>query len=437
MADPGLGLPHRQRGPDPAEHPVHRGLADDHLRPFAGLPLDAGIHRAADVRPERHQGLRAGHALALPAPAPLVRRQGPGPDLRGHPGGRRVDPQGPGDPVHHRPPQAPPRRDRPDDQGTGRGQGALLRRTSRPDRSCWPPCGRRRAPAAPGRRPASAAGQFLRRRAGPARNSARTSSGPAEVVSSRQLSGSKAVTSPWVLTLKKGDVTHRALWKNAQGRMGGYWEGWNYEIAAYLLDKHLGLGMVPPTVEREFRDERGSCQYWIDDCMSLRDREEKKIKMPPIKIFGWNRATYLQRLWDNLIANEDRHANQILITPDWRMVLIDHSRSFRTSGQFTKSLLFSARSPDGPKLMSELPRALVDRVKALDFAAIRAAVGKYLSDDEIQAVLVRRDLILQRDRPAHPDQRGGQGPLLIRGPCGRSGRSGRRSAGTSGRPSAS
>jgi len=217
----------------------------------------------------------------------------------------------------------------------------------------------------------------------------------AEVVSSQQMSGSKAVTSPWVLTLKKGDVTHRALWKNAQGRMAGFWEGWNYEIAAYLLDKHLGLGMVPPTVERVFRDERGSCQYWIDDCMSLRDREEKKIKMPQIKIFGWNRATYLQRLWDNLIANEDRHANQILITPDWRMVLIDHSRSFRTAGRFTKNLIFSVRSPDGPKLMSELPRVLVDRIKALDFAAIRAVVGKYLSDGEIQAVLTRRELILR------------------------------------------
>ena len=217
----------------------------------------------------------------------------------------------------------------------------------------------------------------------------------AEVVSSRQLSGAEAVTSPWVLTLRKGDVTHRALWKNPQGRMGGYWEGWSYEVAAYLLDKHLGLGMVPPTVERVFRDERGSCQYWVDDCMSLRDREEKRIKMPLIKVFGWNRATYLQRLWDNLIANEDRHSNQILITPDWRMILIDHSRSFRTSGRFTKTLLYSARHPDGPKLMSELPRVLVDRIKALDFDTIRAAVGTYLTDGEIRAVLVRRDLVLQ------------------------------------------
>jgi len=217
----------------------------------------------------------------------------------------------------------------------------------------------------------------------------------AEVVASKQLTGAEAVTSPWVLTLKKGDITHRGLWKNAQGRMGGYWEGWNYEIAAYLLDKHLGLGLVPPTVEKRFQGERGSCQYWVDDCISLKERQEKKIKMPAAKNFSWNRATYLQRLWDNLIANEDRHTKQILITPDWRMILIDHSRSFRTAARFTKSLLYSAKNPEGPRLMSELPRALVDRVKALDAATIRSVVGEYLTDEEIKAVLVRRDLIVQ------------------------------------------
>jgi hypothetical protein len=216
----------------------------------------------------------------------------------------------------------------------------------------------------------------------------------AEIVGSKQLTGPEAVTSPWVLTLKLGAVTHRGLWKNAQGRMGGYWEGWTYEIAAYRLDKYLGLGLVSPTVERRFRGDRGSCQYWVDDCMSLKDRDEKGIKMPPAKVFGWNRATYLQRLFDNLIANEDRHKNQILITPDWRMILIDHSRSFRTSGKFIKNLLYSAKNPEGPMLMSELPRALVEKVKALDLAAIRLAVGEYLSDEEIRAVLIRRDLIL-------------------------------------------
>lgn len=217
----------------------------------------------------------------------------------------------------------------------------------------------------------------------------------AELVSSRQLGGSEAVTRPHVLVLRKGDLTHQGLWKNAQGRMGGYWEGWNYEIAAYRLDKLLGLGMVPPTVERRFQGERGSCQYWIDNAMSLRDRDEKNIKMPLAKNFSWNRATYMQRLFDNLIANEDRHKNNIFITADWRMILIDHSRSFRTASRFTKGLIYTAKNPEGPRLMSELPRALVEKVKALDFASVRAAVGEYLTDEEIRAVLVRRDLVLQ------------------------------------------
>lgn len=77
------------------------------------------------------------------------------------------------------------------------------------------------------------------------------------------------------------------------------------------------------------------------------------------------------------------------------MILIDHSRSFRTAGKFTKSLIYTAKHREGPKLMSELPRALVEKVGALDADAVRAAVGDYLSDEEIRAVVVRRGLILQ------------------------------------------
>ena len=43
----------------------------------------------------------------------------------------------------------------------------------------------------------------------------------AKVIKDEQMTGREAVTSPWVLTLQLGDVTHRALWKNARGRMQG------------------------------------------------------------------------------------------------------------------------------------------------------------------------------------------------------------------------
>jgi len=215
----------------------------------------------------------------------------------------------------------------------------------------------------------------------------------ATVTGEKQLVGEEAVTSPWKLTLQKGDITHNALWKNAQGRMHGYIEGWQYEIAAYLLDKLLGLNMVPPTIERRFHEDLGSCQYWMDDTMSLKTRDEKKIKMPSYKIFPWNRATYLQRFWDNLINNVDRHMNQILITKDWRMILIDHSRSFRDSPT-SKKLIYTEKHPEGPKLMSQLPRAIVEKIKALTFDGIKSVVASYLTDGEITNILLRRDLIL-------------------------------------------
>ena len=217
-----------------------------------------------------------------------------------------------------------------------------------------------------------------------------------EIVSQEQpFSEREAVTKPWKLTLEKDAVTKNALWKNCEGRMRGFVENWRWEIAAYRLDKHLGLNMVPPTVEKRFQNNRGSCQLWIDAKMSLKDKYEQNIKTPSYKVFPWNRALYLQRAFDNLIANEDRHQNQFLITDDWRMILIDHSRSFRTSGKFAKKLIYDEKFKEGPRLMKQLPRAFVEKLKGLDMESIKGVVGEYLKDKEIEYVLIRRDLILK------------------------------------------
>jgi hypothetical protein len=76
------------------------------------------------------------------------------------------------------------------------------------------------------------------------------------------------------------------------------------------------------------------------------------------------------------------------------MILIDHSRAFRTSKKFTKRLIFDAKHPDGPKLMKRLPREFIEKIKALDADGIEQIVGDYLTEGEIEAVLLRRDLIL-------------------------------------------
>lgn len=216
----------------------------------------------------------------------------------------------------------------------------------------------------------------------------------AEIVDFYQMTGPEAVTEPWVLTLEKDGVKRQALWKDAEGRQKGYFENWRWEIAAYRLDKLLGLNMVPPTVEKRFRKERGSCQLWIDDTMTLKDKVEQDIKTPAVKIPSWNRALYLQRTFDNLIANIDRHQKQFLITNDFRILLCDHSRSFRTSKKYTKSLIYDENFNEGPRLMKELPRRLYENIKMLKFDKVKDTNGEYLTDAEIEALLKRKDLIV-------------------------------------------
>ena len=139
----------------------------------------------------------------------------------------------------------------------------------------------------------------------------------------------------------------------------------------------------------------GSCQLWVDYWIKGSHKDEQKIEVPSHKVFTYNRACYLMWAFDNLIANEDRHTGNIFITKDWRIILPDHSRSFRTSSKFTKNLIYTEKHRKGPKITKELPRSFYDKLKSLNFKIIRDAVGEYLTEREIHAVLVRRDLILK------------------------------------------
>lgn len=216
----------------------------------------------------------------------------------------------------------------------------------------------------------------------------------AEVVGRQRLGGIEAVTEPWVLTLRSGEVERKALWKDVDGKPRGVLDCWRYEIAAYRLDKALGSDMIPVTVERREGGHPGSCQLFADDAESLRKKMERSVEMTPAAVANWRRGGYLQQAFDNLIGNSDRSQGNILITPDWRWVLIDHSRAFRTEAAYTKVLPFTEKQfPDG-ELMKELPRAFVEKLRALDEAAIKAAVGPYLETKEIRAMLARKALLL-------------------------------------------
>jgi len=217
----------------------------------------------------------------------------------------------------------------------------------------------------------------------------------ARIVSSRQMGEKRGITQPHVLFLEKDGLTRKAIWKPIEGLHKGFSENWRWEIAAYRLDKYLGLNMIPPTVERVHLEKRGSIQLWIKAKTGLKERNGKNYALPQKETSDWNRSMFLQRAFDNLIANEDRHLGNYLVTKDGRILLIDHSRSFRTSKEFTSDLTFSENHWDGNLMMRQLPISFIEKITNLDIELLKNIAGRYLTDEEINAVLLRKALVLE------------------------------------------
>jgi hypothetical protein len=188
------------------------------------------------------------------------------------------------------------------------------------------------------------------------------------------------VTKPRRVMFKPGGLAAGAVFKPLQpGRKGGgFFESYKSEIAAYELDKLLGLGMVPPTVERRYAGETGSLQLWVENVTLLKGRKPEAAAAAA----AWNRQVHRQRVWDALTANIDRNAGNLLVDPEWNLILIDHSRCFTSDSRF-------------PFPITRIDRPLLQKLESLDEASLRAQLGSLLFDGP-RPVLKRRDLILKK-----------------------------------------
>ncbi len=215
----------------------------------------------------------------------------------------------------------------------------------------------------------------------------------------RSESEGEGVTHPIRIYLKKGEVETRAVWKSVDETLvDGARDSWRFEIAAYRLDKLLGLGMIPPVVERVFEGKPGSLSLFAANRYSLLKIMDENIPIPPEAADRTNKMKYLTRAFDCLIANDDRTQQNILYTEDWRTILIDHSRAFRSDKEHAERLIYGRNGfktiAGKPMLFRQLPRTFVQAVRNLDARRIKEAVGPYLTEAEIRATIARQKLLL-------------------------------------------
>jgi hypothetical protein len=184
------------------------------------------------------------------------------------------------------------------------------------------------------------------------------------------------VTKPQRGYLAPGSPVERFAWKALPpARRGGYMESYKAEIAAYRLDRLLGLGMVPPVVERTVDGKVGAAVLWIEGTTGW--NKDKPAQGPEPE---WSRQVSRMKLFDQLIANIDRNQGNLLYDKDWHLFLIDHSRAFTTRS-----------SLDGIAALGAIDRRLWTKIDALSAADLDAALGDWLSPNERRALLARRD----------------------------------------------
>ena len=213
----------------------------------------------------------------------------------------------------------------------------------------------------------------------------------AKIIKAKKLG--TGITNPLKLTLRDGGTEFYAVFKDVDVRKTGitqlktgvevdFKDSWQFDVAAYELDKLLGLNMVPATVERRYEGEMGMLQWWVENAMTEGDRKEKGLSPPDPD--AWNQYLFKVRVFDNLVYNIDRNLGNLLITPDWKVWMIDHSRSFKNM--------------DKLKAETELSRfslSFIDALKRLDESKVKERCGKYLSSYEIKSMMKRRDAIVQ------------------------------------------
>jgi hypothetical protein len=185
------------------------------------------------------------------------------------------------------------------------------------------------------------------------------------------------VTRPKRAYFAPGGLVASAAWKPlSPGMKQGYMESYKSEIAAYEMDKLLGLHMVPPYVERRVEGDLGALAFWVENVHAW--KIDSPVRGPDA--LAWDRQVVDMKMFDQLIGNGDRNQGNLLYDDEYHLILIDHSRALTND----KSLGKMAK-------LTRVDRELWQKMLALDEAQIEAALGAWCDKGKRKAILQRRD----------------------------------------------
>jgi len=217
----------------------------------------------------------------------------------------------------------------------------------------------------------------------------------AEIVGEPETFDEAALTGPLRITLTDGDRTFRAVFKHENTRYSEFRfsdgreveqarDSYRHEIAAYELDRMLGLDIVPPCVERKIGSRMGSLCFWVEGSMTEAERREQGLQPS-------NPVTYKGRLreielFEQLIADLDySDLRNLIVDEKLRIHKVDSSMAFDSDPDLLTGLY-----------SSKLSRRLIKALEALDKKEMNETLKPWLHKDQLGSLWERRKRILKR-----------------------------------------
>ena len=156
-----------------------------------------------------------------------------------------------------------------------------------------------------------------------------------------------------------------------------------FESAAYEISELLGIGRVPPVVERSIDGQQGTVQIWMEGIRPEVVLVQGEQLHPP-DVMRWKQQKQIMYVFDNLTANSDRNQGNLLIDRSWNIWFIDHTRAFKRSS----TLIYRDK-------VTRCERQLWDSLREVDEETLRQRVEPYLESQEISKLLTRRRLLIR------------------------------------------
>ena len=180
------------------------------------------------------------------------------------------------------------------------------------------------------------------------------------------------------------DVTVRKAAPRGVGRpTKKYRDAAIFESAAYELSELLGIGRVPPVVERRVGADSGTVQIWMEGTQPEVVLNQEDQLHPP-DVGRWKQQKQIMYVFDNLICNSDRNQGNLLIDRSWNIWFIDHTRAFKRSS----TLIYRDK-------LTRCERRLWKSLREIDEQTLRDRLEPYLESQEITKLLLRRRQLIR------------------------------------------